>query len=96
MNKYTEEFLKTPGGKKSSTRLFSYLLLRFFMVYNILLTLVGVIMVLVTALKAVTIDQSLLVGFGTWLFSFDTLLMIGIFIPKYLDKLASHNPEREV
>ena len=63
-------FFEESLGVKSSTRLFSFLLLVFFMVFNLLW--------LSTTNNGID---------GNYLL-FNILMLIGIFVPKYLHKLA--------
>jgi len=63
-------FFEEAPGQKSSTRLFSFVLLLFFVAFNLLYA----------------IRKELLIDFNFIFYM--TIVLIGIFAPKYLQKLA--------
>lgn len=63
-------FLEEKNGDKSSTRLFSLMLLMFLFVFNVSLSLVD----------GFSIDYNFIL--------FNFIMLIGVFAPKYLSKLA--------
>jgi len=80
-----EKYFISPQGFRSSTRLFSYLMLRFFIVFNII-TLV-LITLLFYAVGRSGIDINILLVAGGYWFAFNILLAIMIFLPKQLNKI---------
>ena len=71
-------FFEEAPGRKSSTRLFSFLLLLFFMVFNLLW---------LTRTEN-GIDGNYLL--------FNILMLVGIFVPKYLHKIAEKAIEAKI
>ena len=82
--KNIEDYLKDAKGEKSSTRLFSYMLLKFFMWFVPVSLVIGGGMV---CLMGDSLDASILLTLGiTWLI-FIVLLGIMIFAPKQMGKI---------
>lgn len=82
--KNTENYLKDAKGNPSSTRLFSYMLLKFFIWINIGILLVGALLIF---LMKEDLDSSILLGSGLMWVVFDALLGIMIFAPKQMAKV---------
>jgi hypothetical protein len=80
-----EKYFTSPNGTRSSTRLFSYLMLRFFIAFNIITLFL--ITILVYAVGRSGIDINILLVTGSYWFAFNILLAIMIFLPKQLNKI---------
>ena len=72
-----EEYLKTPEGNYSSTRLFSWYMLWFFFLYNAFVALI-------VGLNHDDINMN----FMLFALSTDVILLIAVFVPKQLAKVA--------
>jgi hypothetical protein len=80
-----EKYFVGPNGTYSTTRLFSYFMLKFFFVFNIITLLL--ITLLFYAVGRSGIDINILLVAGGYWFAFNILLALMIFIPKQLNKI---------
>lgn len=83
MKAQIEKYLSDDKGTPSSTRLFSFYLLKFFIIFNILSLLFACL--LLAAIKGM--DINILLSAGMIWIVFNTLLAIMIFAPKQLNKI---------
>lgn len=82
--KNIEEYLKDAKGQASSTRLFSWVLLKFFIILNVIIPVLGGLLIY---LMGKGLDPSILLGAGIIWLVLDALLGIMIFAPKQIGKI---------
>lgn len=82
--KNIEEYLKDAKGQASSTRLFSWVLLKFFIILNVIIPVLGGLLIY---LMGKGLDPSILLGAGIIWLVLDALLGIMIFTPKQMGKI---------
>ena len=83
MKAQIEKYLNDGKGNPSSTRLFSFYLLKFFIVFNLVSLLLAAYMASVVK----GMDINILLSMGMMWLVFNTLLAIMIFAPKQLNKI---------
>lgn len=79
-----EEYLVDDKGNKSSTRLFSWYLLKFFKWFNVIVPILGAGFIY---LIKDSIDLNIILSLGMMYIVFNALLGIMIFTPKQLGKI---------
>lgn len=84
--KDVESYLKDVNGNPSSTRLFSYILLKFFIWFNILV--IPVLVFLVYILKESSQSFDVLLGVGMIYIVLNVIFGIMIFAPKQFSKIS--------
>ncbi|MBN2814832.1 MAG: hypothetical protein JXQ80_12195 [Bacteroidales bacterium] len=80
-----EKYFVSEKGVYSSTRLFSYFLLKFFIVFNVI-TLLLITYLFIAVGKSGINENLLLIAGGYWI-AFNILLAFMIFVPKQLNKV---------
>ena len=88
MKEQIEKYLKAPDGGPSSTRLFSFWILKFFFVWNILITIGGAGLLALVSGEGIKDWLNPLIVLAGYILIFDILLLLAIFAPKHLGKLA--------
>lgn len=88
MKEQIEKYLKDPDGNPSSTRLFSFWILRFFFMWNVLIILLLGGLFAIVGGKGIENWLSSIVVVAGYGFVFNILLLLGIFVPKQLGKIA--------
>jgi len=88
MKEQVEKYLKAPDGGPSSTRLFSFWILKFFFIWNILVTIGGASLLAFVGGEGVKDWLNPLIVISGYILIFDILLLLAIFAPKHLGKLA--------